>query len=503
MMAMKVVFVVFALHCFALGADFDIARHLNTKSPYWTNYNGSSETPVPSGCAPIPVHFNYVARHGSREPTSGDIKTFMKLRDNLNKYGDYITNTNFTWMKNWNNPYLPETQGTLTNQGEEEHYNTSQRYRDRYAPLFASKYQSKKYPIQSTQVERTARSANAFGYGLFEGTGHLGPQKYEAFFTYSDSVDEDIVLRFFDNCPNYSTDVDNNDETAGESDKYLSYHLPALTMRIQNLIFGGYNAGWNLTGSDIKVLYKVCAFDVSTFTDEKFCDLFTNEDILMFEYANDLSDYYVKGYGTPLAYEISCPLLTDFMQKTDDIVNKPTLPEEFAYLRFAHAETILPFTAILGLFKDQFPLKADANQTTIDNRKWRSGVISPFAANIGFVLYNCSANPEKYRVKLLHNENEMQVPGCSDLYCPYNELKTIYQDWTFNNCQFDSICGIKNETCSDVPQKADCPESHTLEVSLIITFSFLFVVLIVVGVFGYRYWQKRSKYSPISSNYDD
>jgi multiple inositol-polyphosphate phosphatase/2,3-bisphosphoglycerate 3-phosphatase len=487
--------------CFALGDDFLIAEHLNTKSPYWTNYNnGTNQTAVPQGCDATPIHFNYLARHGSRAPTTGDIKSFVQLQKNLRQYGQYITNSNYTWMKTWTNPYIPATQGTLTNQGEEEHYNTSQRYKDRFAPLFGSKYQSKKYPIQTTQVERTARSANAFGYGLFEGTGHLGPQKYEAFFTYSDSQDEDIILRFFDNCPNYETDIDNNAETDVESQKWLSYHLPQLTNRIQTLLFGGLNPGWNLTGADVMVFYKACSFDISTFMDEKFCNLFEPEDILMFEYYNDLSDYYVKGYGTYLAYQISCPLLRDFIDKTDSVIANPTtdLPQ-YAYMRFAHAETVLPFAAILGLFRDDSPLKADWNSTQINGRKWRTSDISPFAANVAFVLYNCSSNPEKYRVKLIHNENEVQIPGCSDMYCPWNQVKTIYQN-SVNTCDFDSICGIKNETVICPPMEPPhCSNSHAGEAALIITLIFIAAVFIVGGVVGYKRWQKRSHYHRLST----
>lgn len=70
-------------------------------------------------------------------------------------------------------------------------------------------------------MERAARSGNAFGYGMWEGAGHLGPNKYEAFYTYSNSLDEDIQLRFFDNCPLYETDVADNDTLLFDSEQYL------------------------------------------------------------------------------------------------------------------------------------------------------------------------------------------------------------------------------------------------------------------------------------------
>jgi hypothetical protein len=67
--------------------------------------------------------------------------------------------------------------------------------------------------------------------------------------------------------------------------------------------------------ADIQAMYKACSYDVATFElTSQFCALFSQNDIEMFEYAEDLENYYLKGHGTPLAYEISCPLLTDFIE---------------------------------------------------------------------------------------------------------------------------------------------------------------------------------------------
>jgi hypothetical protein len=79
----------------------------------------------------------------------------------------------------------------------------------------------------------------------------------------------------------------------------------------------------------------------------RFCTLFDREDFEMFEYSSDLEDYWQRGYGNTLGHSISCPLLVDFMDKIDNVVNSPLKNPQRAFLRFAHAETIIPFVSLL------------------------------------------------------------------------------------------------------------------------------------------------------------
>jgi multiple inositol-polyphosphate phosphatase / 2,3-bisphosphoglycerate 3-phosphatase len=140
--------------------------------------------------------------------------------------------------------------------------------------------------------------------------------------------------------------------------------------------------------------------------------MFSEENVNIFEYAGDLSKYYQYGYGTPITFQMAVPLLKDFFEKMELVVNL-TFANTFGVMRFAHAETVLPFSALLGIFSEDPVLSWDSPQNIIQNRVYRTSVISPFAANIAFLLYNCSSssNLNDYRVKLLHNEMEILFPG--------------------------------------------------------------------------------------------
>jgi len=306
----------------------------------------------------------------------------------------------------------------------------SKRILQRYAPQFSSKYSPVLYPIQVTAVPRTARSGNAFGYGIFEGTGGVGPDKYQPFVALSSSADEDIQLRFFDNCPLYTKNILNNSTWNYDSNQYLNKYSSNILLKVVSKL--GINTSlWPLQFSDVEIFYTACQFDIAIQRNSGlFCSLFDIDDIYRFETADDLSDYWIKGYGNAINYQISCPLLVDFWTS---IVSMMQGGIEMSKLRFGHAETILPFAALLGLFKDDFVLHWDSNN--LDSRNWRTSKISPFSSNIALVLYNCSGD---YRVKLLHNEMEVPIPGCGSIYCPVKLFQSIFANQL--NCNFTSIC---------------------------------------------------------------
>ena len=93
------------------------------------------------------------------------------------------------------------------------------------------------------------------------------------------------------------------------------------------------------------------------------------------------------------------------MSQIEDVIAQNTYQK--AKLRFAHAETLLPFIALLvtmatnflkltyflkGLFKDSEMLHWNSSRSVLDNRLWRDSQLSPFAGNVAFVLYNCTGN---------------------------------------------------------------------------------------------------------------
>lgn len=201
-------------------------------------------------------------------------------------------------------------------------------------------------------------------------------------------------------------------------------------------------------------MFKICAFEATLQHDiSHFCSLFDHDDIEVFETFHDLKDYWEKGYGNTINYHISCPLLNDFMKSiyyhTKNTKNEKK-PIERVKLRFAHAETIMPFISLLGLFQDESPLLWNS---TLTNRAWRTSEICPFSANVAFALYNCEGT---HKIQVLVNEEPVQLPSCKGAtYCPLDTFIESYSDFlSHSKCQYNELCKPVEKSEDD---DDDCP----------------------------------------------
>jgi len=112
-------------------------------------------------------------------------------------------------------------------------------------------------------------------------------------------------------------------------------------------------------------------------------------------------------------------------------------------VQVGHAETLQPLLALMGFFKDDEPLKAN-NYVRQTHRKFRSGRIVPYAANLVFVLYHCDqvkTSKEEYQVQMLLNEKLMSFHHSNEAISTYADLKDYYKD-ILENCHFKEECEL-------------------------------------------------------------
>jgi multiple inositol-polyphosphate phosphatase / 2,3-bisphosphoglycerate 3-phosphatase len=321
--------------------------------------------------------------------------------------------TRFGWMLDWTNPFKVEDAQQLLPIGERQHYDIAKRMARDYPEIFdipADINFPRAFTIRTSEVPRAAQSGISFAYGLFEyaskeanatfelflicgkrgflhsrGKGDLGNSDFRAFYSFSMPRNEDKELRFFKTCPKFQTEILDNDTTYWDSYKYLEMNLPPITERLRRLL--GFTG---LTDDHTEAMYKACAWEHSLHnTTDRWCSIFEKDDFLMFEFRDDLAFYYESGYGGPsLGYDIACPLIKDMMDRFDKkIEGHPEVEYERARLRFAHAETIIPFLTIMGIFNDSTKLTAFSSKEEIRARKYRISLMSPFAGST--FLRNC------------------------------------------------------------------------------------------------------------------
>uniref|UniRef100_A0A8C5S1U0 Multiple inositol polyphosphate phosphatase 1 n=1 Tax=Laticauda laticaudata TaxID=8630 RepID=A0A8C5S1U0_LATLA len=118
-------------------------------------------------------------------------------------------------------------------------------------------------------------------------------------------------------------------------------------------------------------------------------------------------------------------------------------------IQFGHAETLQPLLSLMGYFKDKVPLNA-SNYHSQSKRKFRSGRIVPYAANLLIVLYHCDqpkSPKDEYKVQILLNEKLLPFTYSGKTVSLYAKLKNHYKCF-LQNCEFSKVCSIKKNGSS-------------------------------------------------------
>lgn len=149
-----------------------------------------------------------------------------------------------------------------------------------------------------------------------------------------------------------------------------------------------------------------------------------SEEIYHFWLTQNARQYLEKG-PSPIAggiqQNISIPLLKQFIDTSEENLKNKNYG---GFFRFAHAETIIPFAALLKI-----PEASEATSVTSDIVEvWKDYIVSPMAANIIWVFYqNKKGN---VLIKMLLNEKEVEFPIPTDNFPFYEwpKVRRYYQD---------------------------------------------------------------------------
>ena len=184
--------------------------------------------------------------------------------------------------------------------------------------------------------------------------------------------------------------------------------------------------------------------------DQYFADVPAEEGDV-FAWILDMEDFYEKGpsyAGQDETYRIAQPLLDDFFASIDERVAGGDTAATF---RFAHAETIMPFAALIGAPGSTQQAPAVVEPQSVDdvynyNNEWRGETVTPMAANIQWdVATRDGIDPETGKaytplVRMLYNEEEVAFGGTNTLTrglsscTPVAEGSTWYKESELKSC---------------------------------------------------------------------
>lgn len=470
---------VLAAGCTLAGAEF-LSEHLSGMTPYTyaKTGHGLPYTP-PADCRLSGL--DAVFRHGSRYPSRRAALAVRGLEDLVARHRDELL---MDWMRTWRNPYTNRTAELLCQNGVDELASLGREYRAKYASvltpynpnsvLFTSTFVCHHHNSPLTppftphllfrivtphfgghvsfffpctllmQKTRASQSAVSFGNAMI-GDGGETPLALSA-----ESQKRDRVLRFFDNCARYRQALP---ATLEETRVYLRAHIGAVAANVAART--GLPAAELLAEtrgvSALETMWDACQSDFVVRRElREWCSVFSLDDAKVFEYYDDMVDFYTFAYSNNTVEPninllMAAPLLRDMLEHlaaADPAAARTGQPH--AALRFAHAETVIPLTAIMQLFTDGEPLRASWSPERIAARRWRNNVVAPLATNIALLRYECAApdGTESSFVELQHNEIVYPIPGCgARRLCPLDRVLRVFAPILEND--WDKMCAVE------------------------------------------------------------
>ncbi|KAL2082916.1 hypothetical protein ACEWY4_020689 [Coilia grayii] len=375
------------------------------------------------------VHLTAVIRHGTRYPTTKNVKKMRHFYDLvLSSASDWMQNVSLSQWEMW---YTEDMDGRLARKGQEDHTHLAQRLAKSFPTLITEQnLRSGRIKMITSSKHRCVNSTIAFKRGLMTYFNIEGEE--------FDHEVNDALMRFFDQCDRFIAEVEKNKNALMEVENFHSTpEMKRVFEKIADRLKVPYSA---ITADMAEAAFYFCAYAFAIKSvNSPWCQLFDYADAQVMEYADDLKHYWKRSYGHEINSKSSCNLFHDVFTRLDKAAfdHRSGQVSEAVTVQIGHAETLLPLLTLLGLFKDITPLTAD-NFAKQSGRAFRAGRIVPYAGNLVLVLYDC---PEGSRLETRLNEQPLMLPK-TDTYFPLlEEVKRHYAE-LLQGCDQKAECAL-------------------------------------------------------------
>ncbi|KAL3971962.1 plasminogen activator inhibitor 1 RNA-binding protein [Sarotherodon galilaeus] len=381
-----------------------IAKYFNTKgryeevNPYLREdilaVNRSILQPPLDECQQI--HLTAIIRHGTRYPTTKNIKEMQQL-------------------------YNTDMDGRLVQKGVDELKHLAVRLSKLFPSLISEeKLRGGFIKFITSSKHRCVNSTLSFKAGLTE----LWDIKDVEF----DHAVNDALMRFFDKCTRFVEEVDNNPSAVTEVEKFKQG--PEMR-RVQQKIADILNVPYSSITYDVaEAAFYLCAYEFAIRSVKSpWCELFDKDDAKVIEYASDLREFWKRGYGHDINSKASCILFHDVFSRMDKTATQNKLGQqvtEAVTVQVGHADTLLPLLTLLGFFNDSEPLTS-------------TNYAAQAHPNLLLVLSDCGGGD--LRLQPLLNEKPVTFPGLTDRSSMplHRDVLEHYRD-LLQGCDFETEC---------------------------------------------------------------
>jgi hypothetical protein len=385
------------------------------------------------------------SRHGSRYPDRGAYNEWTNLSSRIHAGQFSVRDKSLNFLSTWE-PVLeyPDQQiAQISTTGYQELYDMGATYRHRYSELYEYNTPFTMWANYYSSSPRVRDSACLFARGF------LGPNATDLGSIYalngSDPSSFMNSLATSDLCPAY------NDESGGDhKDTWDSIYLPPIQKRLNRLIKGDFQ----FTQADVSIIPYLCGFE-SQITGKRspWCNIFTDEEILQYEYAQDLRYWYGSGLGMDIEKYLMVPVVDGLVKRFVDgpkatYTNSDgsTFVPPKLIVGFSNDGQMNQLVAALGVF-DKEP-QLPGNRMPRDRKFVASRFVS-MRGTAGFERLSCSKRgrgTETY-VRIRLNNVVYPVAGCQSgpgKSCPLKEYQKLIQGKLAQAGNFSKICNVTN-----------------------------------------------------------
>lgn len=372
---------------------------------------------VPEGCK---VDLSaFFSRHGSRYPDPGAYNEWVALRDHIQESPFSVSDPKLEFLRTWK-PVLSDPTAQIAQispTGYKELTAMGATWRLRYPDLYKYNTPFTMWSNYYNSSPRVRDSARMFAQGF------LGPNATDLGTIYalnsSDPASWMNSLAPSDLCPAYK-------DNGGSPyiDQWASIYVPPIAARLNAKI----NGNFNFTASEVTIIPYLCGFETQiTGKRSPFCDIFTEEEILQYEYAQDLRYWYGAGLGTDIEKLQMLPTLDMLVRRFVDGPDKTytlrnsTFQAPNIIASFSNDGQINQLIAASGVFDNEPQLSG--NRTNRD-RKFRASRLTPMRGTIAFERLLCGgpgsspSSPVSSVPVYSHSRAPSSIPGFSHSQAP-------------------------------------------------------------------------------------
>lgn len=430
---------------------WELFHHLGGNGPWIPRAptRSSPNTELPINCKVNQVHM--IARHAERFPTRTAGDRHLALLERVEKSATSLTGSlsflaNWTYFTNVESPAFEELTTTGPYAGTVQAHNTGRILRQRYDELVNPNQTTNYWTCSSGRDVTTARF---FGDGFF-GADWATNGAAQLNIIPEDSDRGADTLTPGDTCLKYVHDVDRgHDRGYTELRIWQQTFLTPIVARLTHDA-----AGITFTPDEVYSMMEMCGFEILARGHSPWCDVFTQQEWLEFEYARDLLHYYRAGPGNPFAGAMGWLWLnaTTALVSNDNITG--------VYFSFVHDGDIVPLLATLGILDETGKEQMLPNDRMKAGRRWRMSDVVPMGGRLVFEKVTCDntglgRNLRRSYVRLFINDGivdlEKSAVGAGlSMGAGMNQWVDMVQRKGQHFGDFGQVCGLPADAPGEI-----------------------------------------------------